>query len=175
MKRTHDWVYIAGFTLTLPGFTAIGVGCFVSSIADMSSIDGRCRIGIPRYITIPLVSYDVGLNILLTLIFVYLLSPLICSGKLSMRRFPASRLTKLLERMCCRSKSRASLIQANQGNHHMVKTVERLLVRTFIGSVLVMLPTVGNIAALSALGGRELGWLCLTTCTFDGSKFHLPK
>jgi uncharacterized protein involved in cysteine biosynthesis len=168
MKRTHNWIWIVGSTLTLSGFTAIGVGCFVSPIAEMSSIDGHCRIGIPQYITIPLVVYDVVLNILLTSVFVYLLSPLIRSGKLSMKAFPASRLTRCLGNMCSRSKSRTSLIQADQGNQLMIRRIERLLLKTFVGSILVILPTVGNVTALSALGGRELGWLCLTTCTFDG-------
>jgi len=169
MKRAYDWIWVVGFMLTLSGFTAIGVVAYVHPIAEISSIDGRCRLGIPRYTTIPLVAYDITLNVLLTLVFVYLLSPLIRSGKLSTKAFPASRLTTFLGNMCSRSKSRTSLIQANQGNQHMVKKIERLLLKTFIGSILVMLPTVGNMSALSALSGRELGWLCLTTCTFDGS------
>lgn len=168
MKRTRDWIWVAGFMLVSSGFTAIGVVAFMHPVAEISSIDGRCRIGIPRYTTIPLVSYDVGLNILLTLVFVYLLSPLIRSGKLSVKAFPASRLTTCFGNMCNRSKSRTSLIQANQSNQQMVKKIEKLLLRTFIGSILVMIPTVGNMAALSALEGRELGWLCLTSCTFDG-------
>ncbi|KAF3042141.1 hypothetical protein E8E12_006643 [Didymella heteroderae] len=167
MKRMGDWIWVVGFTLTLSGFTAMGVVAFVHPIAEVSSLDGRCRIGIPGYTTIPLVTYDVGLNILLTLVFVYLLSPHIRSGKPSTKAFPASRLTTCLGNLCSRSKSRTSLIQANQGNQHMVKKIEKLLAKTFLGSVLVMLPTVGNMSALSALSGRELGWLCLTTCTFD--------
>lgn len=168
MKRTHDWIWVVGIILTLSGFAAIGVVAFVNPIAEISSVDGRCRIGIPRYTTIPLVVYDVVLNILLTLVFVYLLNPLIRSGKLPRKAFPASRLTTRLGSMCSRSKARTSLIQANQGNQCMVRKIEKLLLKTFMGSLLVMLPTVGNFTALSALDGREPGWLCLTTCTFDG-------
>lgn len=51
----------------------------------------------------------------------------------------------------------------------MVLKLERLLWKTFIGSVLVTISTVGNVATLTGLGGRELGWVCLTTCTFDGT------
>ena len=169
MKRTRDWVWVAGFTLVFSGFTAIGVVAYMNPVADMSPIDGRCRIGIPQYTTIPLVSYDVSLNILLTFVFVYLLSPLIRSGKLSTKGFPASRFTASFGNMCSRSKSRTSVIQVNQSNQQMVKKIEKLLLRTFIGSILVMIPTVGNMAGLTAMKGRELGWVCLTTCTFDGS------
>lgn len=168
MRRTHDWIWIAGVTLTLSGFTSIGVVAFMNPIAEISTIDGRCRMGIPRHTTIPLVSFDVGLNGLVTLVFVYLLSPLIRSATLSTKAFPASRFTAWLGNTCSRSKSRTSLIQANQGNQQMVKKIEKLLLKTFLGSMLVMLPTVGNMAALTALGGRELGWLCLTTCSVDG-------
>lgn len=168
MKRTRDWIWVLGNTLIFAGFTGISVVAFLHPVVDISPIDGRCRIGIPRYTTIPLVTYDVSLNILLTFVFVYLLSPLIRSGKLSITAFPATRLTKFFGSMCARSKSRNSLIQANQSNQQMVKKIEKLLLRTFVGSVLVMIPTVGNMAALSALEGRELGWICMTTCTFDG-------
>jgi hypothetical protein len=169
MKRMSDWVWVVGVILTLSGFTAIGVMSWVFPIAEMSSIDGRCHIGIPRYVTIPLVSYDVGLNILLTLVFIYLLSPLVRSGKLSTRAFPASRFTVCFGNMCSRSKSRTCLIEANQGNRQMVKKIEKLLLKTFLGSILVMLPTVGNMAALAVLVGRESGWICLTICNLDGS------
>ncbi|KAF2630365.1 hypothetical protein BU25DRAFT_335195, partial [Macroventuria anomochaeta] len=167
MKRTHDWIWVTGFILVFSGFTAIGVVAYMNPVADMSPIDGRCRIGVPRYTTIPLVSYDVGLNVLLTLVFVYLLSPLIRSGKLPSKGFPASRFATCFGNMCSHSKSRTSLIQANHSNQLMVKKIEKLLLRTLIGSILVMIPTVGNMAALTAMEGRELGWVCLTTCTFD--------
>ncbi|KAF1933671.1 uncharacterized protein M421DRAFT_395796 [Didymella exigua CBS 183.55] len=166
-KRFHDWIWVVGFLLTVSGFGSIGVVALWRPIADMSAIDGRCRIGIPRYTTISLVSYDVGLNILLTLVFVYLLSPLILSEKHPAKRFSASHLTICFGNMCSRSKPRSSLIQANQTNQQTMKRMERLLLRTFLGSILVILPTVGNFVALSVLEGRELGWVCLTACTID--------
>lgn len=168
MKRTRDWIWVAGIILTFAGFTAIGVEAFMNPVAYVSLIDGRCRIGIPRRTTIPLASYDASLNILLTLVFVYLLSPLVRSGKISSKAFPASRLTTCIGNICSRSKSRNSLIEVHRCNQKMAKKIEKLLWRTFIGSVLVMLSTVGNLASLSILKGRELGWICLTACTFDG-------
>lgn len=169
MKRSRDWIWVAGFTLIIFGFTGIGVLAFARPITDLSSVHGRCHIGIPRHTIIPLVTFDVFLNILLTFVFVYLLSPLIRSGKLSFMAFPASRLTKCLGHMCGRPKSKNSLIQASEGNRTMVKRIERLLLRTFIGSFLVTIPTISNMAVLGALKGRELGWVCLITCSVDGS------
>lgn len=167
--RFRDWLWVAGTFIVLVGFGSISVASFVRPVADISSIDGRCRMGVPRYITIPLVAYDVCINILLTLVFIYLLSPLVRFGTLPIRTFPATRFTKCLSGICRRSKAKTSMFSANQGNQHAITKLEKLLWKTFTGSVLVMIPTVGNFVALTSLGGRELGWVCLTTCTFDGT------
>lgn len=169
MKRSRDWFFVTGSAVVIAGFTGIAVVAFMDPVAGMSAIDGRCRIGIPQHTTIPLLSYDIFLNILLTFVFAYLSSPLVRSGKLSATAFPASRLTKWLGNICSRSRAKNSLIQANQSNKASVKKMERLLLRTLVGSVLVMIPTIGNVAALTGLQGRELGWVCLISCSSDGS------
>jgi hypothetical protein len=173
MRRSRDWIWIAGYTLTIAGFSGILVVGLMHPLADISTIDGRCRIGIPRYVTLPLVLYDVGLNVLLTFVFVYLLSPLIRSGPLPATAFPASRLTLCLGTRCQRSRNRRGVIPIDQGNQHTAKTIEKLLLRTFVGSILVMIPTVGNMAAQTAYEGRELGWVCMTVCVFDGISVFL--
>lgn len=50
----------------------------------------------------------------------------------------------------------------------MVEKLDKLLLKTLLGSVLVMIPTVANLGAITVLNGRELDWVCLATCTFDG-------
>lgn len=137
--------------------------------ADLSPVDGRCRIGLPRYVTIPIVSYDITLNLLLTSTFVYLLSPLIRSGTLSIKAFPATRLAECLSSILERSKGNSVVLSADKGNQHVVEKLEKLLWKTFLGSVLVMVPTIANIVAITVLNGRELGWVCLTACNFDGT------
>lgn len=47
-------------------------------------------------------------------------------------------------------------------------TLEKLVAKSLVGAVLVVLPTVLNLAFLVKLQGRELGWLCLSICTLDG-------
>ena len=167
--RARDWLWVTGMALILSGFGGIGIVAFVHPVADISPIDGRCRMGIPRYVTIPLVLYDVGITVLLTLTFNYLLSPLIRSDTVLGKAFPATRLAECCNSVCRRSKGGAGILSSNGGNPHVAERLEKLLWKTFIGSVLVMIPTVGNFAALSALNGRQLGWVCLTICTFDGA------
>lgn len=50
----------------------------------------------------------------------------------------------------------------------MVEKLDKLLLKTLLGSVLVMIPTVANLGAITVLNGRELDWVCLATCTFNG-------
>ncbi|UPX12456.1 uncharacterized protein EKO05_0003002 [Ascochyta rabiei] len=175
VKRVRDWVCVTGFILVVVGFTSIAVVAFIKPLAEVSAIDGRCRIGIPRHTTLPLLLYDVSLNILLTSVFIHLSSPLVRSGKPSAAAFPATHLTICLGNMCGGSRADNSLLQANRGNQAATKKMERMLLRTFVGSVLVMIPTIGNVAALTALQGRELGWVCLIACSSDGSSAALDR
>jgi hypothetical protein len=55
------------------------------------------------------------------------------------------------------------------GNPYVAKRIERLLIRTFVGSCLVMISTVANMTQLTVFHGDELGFLCLILCNSDGS------
>ncbi|KAH6622210.1 hypothetical protein C7974DRAFT_217982 [Boeremia exigua] len=166
-RRLHDWLWVIGTGAVITGFGGLGIAAFLNPVTEMSPIDGLCRIGIPRYITIPLVVYDVGINAFLTLTFVYLLGPMIRAGTLPDKTLPATRFAECFSGICERSRRRTGVLVADRGNQHVVRKLEKLIWKTFIGSVLVAIPTVSNVAVLTAVGGRELGWVCLTICTFD--------
>lgn len=51
----------------------------------------------------------------------------------------------------------------------IVKARENLVRKTLIGSILVVFPTIANLSLLYVVGGKEMGWLCLTLCTSDGT------
>lgn len=165
MRRMNDSIWLLSMFAILCGFGSIAICGFVWPIAEISSSDGRCRIGLPYRITVPLLCFDVVINTALTAVFIYLLRP---SLQFAHSGAPASKLTKALRRAldCASRRTYADVYPV--ANQHFLKSIEKLLWKSFIGSVLVMLPTVGNLAALSVLRGRELGWLCLTLCTFDG-------
>jgi hypothetical protein len=167
MGRTHDWIWLIGMLSIAGGFGSIAICGFLWPIADLSPQNGRCRIGLPFKVTIPLLSFDVVINTALTATFIYLLRPLLRFGDLANSAVPANLLTKGLCRMLTSSGRRRSM-EVHHMNGHFLKSIEALLWKSFIGSLLVMLPTVANLAALYSLHGRELGWLCLTICTFDG-------
>jgi hypothetical protein len=114
----------------------------------------------------PLLSFDVCINMALTGTFIYLLRPLLQFSGISNPDAPANRFTKSIRKLF-QSEDRRSSLDVYPMNQNFLRSIEALLWKSLIGSMLVMLPTVGNLAALYSLKGRELGWLCLTICTFD--------
>lgn len=44
-----------------------------------------------------------------------------------------------------------------------------LLVKSTVGAIAIIIPTIINLALLFRNHGHELSWLCLTICTIDGS------
>lgn len=167
MRRTQDWIWLIGMLSIAGGFGSIAICGFLWPIADISSRDGRCRIGLPFKVTIPLLSFDVVINTALTATFIYLLRPLLRFGDVTDSAVPTSLFSKGLRRIL-KSSARRRSMEVYPVNVHFLASIEGLLWKSFIGSLLVMLPTVANLAALYSLHGRELGWLCLTICTFDG-------
>lgn len=175
MKRFQDWIWVAGFSLSFGGFISITVVALTHTFAERSAIDGRCRVLVPRYIVVCLVSYDVGLNIVFTTVFMVLLSPAIRLRKPSIAVYPASRLTTCLVSTYSRFNAQKSFIHAHQGNRTMTKKIEKLLLRTIIGCGLIMIPTIANMATLSTLRGRELSWICLSSCGLDSPSANVHR
>jgi hypothetical protein len=75
VRRLHDWVWVIGIAVIAGGFGAVAVDAFIFPLHQLR--DGACHIGIPARVTIPLVTYDVCINIALTALFIYFLRPLI--------------------------------------------------------------------------------------------------
>ncbi|KAH7087687.1 hypothetical protein FB567DRAFT_442309, partial [Paraphoma chrysanthemicola] len=165
MRRTKDWLWIVGASSIVFGFGGIAVVAFMWPLSDISAVDGRCRMGLLRRVTMPILAFDVVINILLTIVFIYLLNPVIRSNSLSLSGCSASRVADYIG-SCCR-KSRKKGVQLRTANPHVARRLKKLLWRTFIGSCLVLIPTAGNLAQLTVLQGRELGFVCLTICTLD--------
>ncbi|ORX97944.1 hypothetical protein BCR34DRAFT_496504, partial [Clohesyomyces aquaticus] len=159
VRRIFDWIWLGGMIAIAAGFGSIAICGFLWPITNLSHIDGRCRIGLPLKVTIPLLTFDVVINLTLTGIFVCLLKPPLRFGGISL---PA----ELINTTTWRTRSQAGG-RSYPLSREFLKSIGALLRKTLIGSVLVMIPTVGNIAALVSMKGQELGWLCLSICTAD--------
>ncbi|KAJ7486423.1 hypothetical protein B0H11DRAFT_803818 [Mycena galericulata] len=89
--------------------------------------DGACVIGLKPAASIPLLSYDLYINILLTSLFLW---PLL------------------------RSK-------------HSSARLKRVATRTLVASGAALTTSTVNIAILTIMKGRQLGWVCLASCGTD--------
>lgn len=170
MLRQKDWLWLIGILIIVGGFGTIAIIGYMSPIVDLSKIDGRCRIGLPPKVSFPLLSFDVGVNFLLTGVFIWLLRPVLSvqGGSWIAGVFGAKITT--LKRVFRKSDESRENAEADGRLHLRVikKCINTLLWKSLIGSTLIMLPTVGNMAQFYIMKGRELGWICLTICTLDG-------
>jgi hypothetical protein len=167
MRRSKDPLWIGPTVIIVLGFGSIASLGFESPNARMDPTDGLCHLGLPNFVTIPLMSFDIVTNVLLTVLFVYLLGPV-------MRMNDFSNSNRIMRRLanaantCCVSARKRNIGGPNLGNPRVAKRIEKLLWRTFAGSCLVLMPTVANMSQLIYFNGQERGLICLSVCNVDG-------
>ncbi|KAF2095274.1 hypothetical protein NA57DRAFT_44928, partial [Rhizodiscina lignyota] len=173
LRRLHDWMWLGMMFVVITGFGTIAGAAFAWPIAEVGgkaissdippAADGRCRIGIPLKVTVPLLTYDIFINIALTGVFLWLLTPLVSFSARATSMSPASNTTTAID-----------TAMMTEMNYNVVSTrpagatsIEKLVAKSLIGAVLVLFPTVVNLVLLYHFKGREFGWLCLSICTLD--------
>lgn len=145
---------------TIAIIVCLGAICIVGIVSPkyvLSEVDGRCRIGLQRYAAIPLLTCDIVINLYLTTVFIYLLSPLV-KDNTSSGTGVVNRVTLCISKTLGRVQQKATM-DLHRSNKALVKRVETLLQKTLIGCVLVILPTGGNLAAICILVGKELAFV----------------
>ncbi|CAN9382384.1 unnamed protein product [Alternaria alternata] len=163
--RYRDLLWLLSTIAIVVCLGAICIAGIVSPKYVLSEVDGRCRIGLQRYAAIPLLTCDIVINLYLTTVFIYLLSPLV-KDNTSSGTGAVNRVTLCISKTLGRVQQKATM-DFHRSNKALVKRVETLLQKTLIGCVLVILPTGGNLAAICILVGKKLAFICLTLCTFD--------
>ncbi|KAF7300302.1 hypothetical protein HMN09_00913400 [Mycena chlorophos] len=111
-------------------YLGIILAMYFGRIAEFRGGDGHCEIGLKPTASLPLLSYDLYINVLLTSLFLY---PIARPGRLKL---------------------------ANSN-------LRRVATRTLIAALASLTTSTINIGVLTALHGRELGWLCLGSCGSD--------
>ena len=174
MPRHRDYIWLVGLFIMVGGFGSIAIVGYMSPVVELSHLDGRCRIGLPPKVSFPLLCFDVAVNFLLTGVFFWLLRPVLeFHGIMNVRNCCGN----LFSGKGRREKRRDEQHKSQEGQSiqsAMNLNIKALLWKCLIGSTLVMLPTVANMAQFYAMDSRELGWVCLTICTLDGTlKFFI--
>ncbi|KAG8631993.1 hypothetical protein KVT40_001133 [Elsinoe batatas] len=215
-SRRHDRIYIALLAAIICGFGSVMVAAMVWPIAEVSGIDGICRIGLPVAISGSIIAADMIINAALTGVFVWLLRPLArnrtvsagsSNGIMVHRRVSLSsatpspgsvpesnavntafhrrsdiistadadslkgvgttRITNVIERQQTYETERESYRPRDVIISRNANWIDKLILKSTIGTVLVILPTIANLGFLAHQGGRERAWICLTFCTVD--------
>jgi hypothetical protein len=153
------------------GFGAIAIVGYMSPVVELSKLDGRCRIGLPPRVSFPLLCFDVVVNFLLTGVFFWLLRPVLdFHGLFKVSAWFGDRFnSKVKKSVHKREVALESALESTSLKSAMNKNIKTLLWKCLIGSTLVMFPTVANMAQFYIMNSRELGWVCLTICTLDGT------
>jgi hypothetical protein len=157
MSRYRDPLWLWSTIVVAGSLVITTIAGFIKPIHWYSPKDGRCYIGLQRYSSIPLLTCDIIVNIYLTLVFVYLMSPLIKSSRPSGGSLGSS-ITHWIGNSFARARQKAS-VDLHRSNQVMAQKVEKLLYKTFIGCVLVVVPTAGNLTVLCVLVGNELAFV----------------
>ncbi|KNG48373.1 hypothetical protein DDE82_007552 [Stemphylium lycopersici] len=157
VARYRDLLWLLSTIGIFASLGFIGIAGCVAPLSYLDEDDGRCRMGVRRYTAIPLMTCDIVINIFLTLVFVYLLSPLLRGSQSSGHGF-ASLLAREIGNLCGRADGKTG-VKLHRSSEIMAQKVEKLLWKTFIGCVLVVIPTAGNLASLCILVGKELAFV----------------
>jgi hypothetical protein len=154
-RRTNRW-YIINLAIIALGFGSIAVFSFMDPVAELSPVDGKCRIGLPFKITLPLLIYDVCINVYLTAHFVYFARP-------HVNKWPPRAIFNRGAEPKYDTTTAPKLKPKTKES-----TLERLARRTLKGMCVMLLGTIINLAILFHMRGREQEWMCFMFCTIDG-------
>ncbi|KAK5002412.1 hypothetical protein LTR60_007117, partial [Cryomyces antarcticus] len=168
--RFKDWLWVACMSVLVVGVGVIAVIAFLWALARLSAVDGKCRIGFPKKVSIPLLIYDISINVGLSAILIQLLRPLLHWGPPG----PTSRtLAYVVDWFYLRFGIPAPrpIVSTSSGASTIVtpelKKLKKLITRSTVGTIMVLIPTVANLVILLCFDGSEQGWMCFTICTLD--------
>ncbi|GAM86871.1 hypothetical protein ANO11243_048910 [Dothideomycetidae sp. 11243] len=188
-SRLRDPIWTTFVLIIMMGFGSIMILAFIRPIAQVSAIDGICRIGLPTYLALPMLLYEILVNTALTGVFVYSLrtiaqrsklpiSPIVVHRRISIDSLPSQtdegganegiRSVKTVIERGTASVPGAASLRHDSSFMKRGKWTDGLITRSTLGAVLVLMPTIVNLASLYHVHGREQGWICFTFCTADG-------
>lgn len=172
-RRLTDWVWCFFMFVLFVGITILAILAFLKPEIEW---DGdKCHIGLPPKTSMTLCIYDIVINFSLTFTFLWLLRPLLAFGRPTQVPLWKQWLSEKLAPYAWLIPFKLPEIPPYRQTitRELVKAREKLVRKTLIGSILVIMPTIANLMILYVLNGQEMAWLCLTLCTTDGMSLAL--
>jgi hypothetical protein len=167
VRRSDRWYWVNTAIVVL-GFGTIAVLSFIFPVAKFSAADGKCRIGLPFKITLPLLIYDISINVYLTCHFLYFAKPDIVQDTIAKLRStfgPRQDVRNSVHDSI--NENRAFRAKANVSNPKQ-DHLRNLAKRTLNGMCIMLMATVINLSILFHMSGQEQEWMCFMFCTLDG-------
>ena len=166
--RLTDSVWCFFMVLLAVGIAAIASIAFYKPVIEWA--EGTCRFGLTPGLSIGLCIYDVVINFALTIIFVWLFQPLLAFGRpTNVPQWKQWMIRKVAPYAKHMPLNFLEVLPYRQTlTRELVNAREKVVKKTLVGSVLIVIPTVVNMTILYVDDGKELGWLCLTLCIIDG-------
>ena len=151
-ERTRDWVFLSGMAIITVGFGVIFGLAFFKPVYGVSMKSGTCIIGLQDLVTIPLLSYDVLVNLGVTGLFMFYTRMYVRPGH--------------TKGVVHRALS-IPLLKSPMKLDTQLALVELFVMKSMIGAVVIIIAAVANLVLLIKFHGKEQGWLCFTLCTLD--------
>jgi hypothetical protein len=160
-RRQGDLWYYFNMAQVLLGFGSIAILSFFHPVADIATKDQICEIGLPFRITLPLLIFDVWINVFLTGQFIFFA-----------RRFMRNWVPKALRVAWSKAihprlhNDGPTTLKNNPADQRGI--LAGMAWRTCKAMFIVLSCTIANLSVLFALRGHEQGWLCFMMCSIDG-------
>jgi len=167
-RRIEDRVWLTFVAIIVLGFGSITGVAFAYPVANLAS-DEKCRIGSPTKVTLPLLVYDILINVGLTVVFVALLQPLLAFPKLwnlphiqPLDNNDTGKDFRLHDRdqaLSAQSSIELTTVNARSmsysTNDPNVNSLRALVYKSLGGAVAMLIPTIVNLGLLFRWNGQE--------------------
>jgi hypothetical protein len=180
-KRRHDRLHIVNTLLICLGFGVIAILAFIYPVAQVSPANGQCRIGIKRGVTIPLLAFDLVINVWMTCCFVSLIRPfmrrIVPTQTQSGWKGLVTRIVKPLPSVRNGNFGhREGTSQELRGIQGATESADIALAKlgrnSLLGCLLVLSTTIANLTLVLVYQGHEQGWICFLVCSIDSKCYH---
>jgi hypothetical protein len=175
VERKRDVIWIGGTILTVCGYLGIMGFEFVAPEADLSRVDGNCRIGIQPGAAVGVIVLDTVFNVVLTVIFIWQLRPAIASTAHQSSSDVNGPIQKRRAASICHLLSLKKHHLGSSGRTSSENSFRAMVMRNITGSALLLLNTiVPNVIFLKwkfARWAHACSLMCLTdskSTLFDG-------
>ncbi|EUC39799.1 hypothetical protein COCMIDRAFT_110541 [Bipolaris oryzae ATCC 44560] len=158
VTRSRDWVYIGSMLFMMTASAGIVINAWLHPYTVMDPKSGRCHTGIQRKVTVPFLIIDIVMDIALTVVFFYLLQPVLKqNGNWS------------FSTICGSSKTRAGIVEIEGSRDTPVqRSIRSLLQKSIIGALAITLVTlVLFIIQYFCVEGKGVALVCSTICLVD--------